>query len=165
VTQYVVGGVAFAAGTVATGGVLLEATGVTAPAGGVGTSIAVSLQPAVVAASNLSAAEVGLGAAGAGGTALAAGEREATSGSAPAPAIALGLSQTKNHAVGLLDRFAKAVGALTHKQWEQAGLAEEGRSFADFFYTAAKNASQIHFNLSGVEGISEGVPNVGREAL
>ena len=71
--QYAAGGVALAAGTVATGGVLLEAVGATGAAGGVGSTLAAGLQPVIAGASNLSAAEVGIG-LGVGGGAVAGAE-------------------------------------------------------------------------------------------
>ena len=37
--------------------------------------------------------------------------------------------------------------------------------FAEFFHEASRNASAIHFNLSGIEGIEHGVPNLGRGVL
>lgn len=78
--------------------------------------------------------------------------------------IALGLSSTLNHSEGLLARFASNIGAVTHEGWVAGGLAEAG-PFEARFLQAAENAGGIKFNLSGINGIGGGVPNVALSGL
>ena len=72
--------------------------------------------------------------------------------------IALGLAQAPTHsAEGLLARFANKVGGSTWNNWAADGLlANNGWSyFGDAFHEAAGKAKAIHFNLDGIDSLSD----------
>ena len=74
--------------------------------------------------------------------------------------IALGLGYTRQHSDFLVGRFAEKVEAYTYVDWVDVGLAKPNPSFPTRFMDATENARRIYFNLSGMEGVEEGLKPV-----